>query len=162
MIIKAWFCGAPEHEERCTLEEPFHLSSSRAKRRTNAYFCGSVDRAIRCDGEGCTNEIELKDSRYDMLKAASQDGWFFAKDHQSAYCFEHLSVGLIAWRDRNNPGWRGRLRKGMASKLPSVESARRVAETSRIRYTGKSRDATLPEEGESCRKSQKSELPTSC
>lgn len=136
MIIKAWFCGAPEHEERCTPEQPYHYSSPNAKRRTNMFFCGSFDKAVRCDGKGCVNEVEVVDDRYAMIRASSNDGWFFRKDYTEAWCFDHLSVPLIAWRDRTNPGWRGRLRKGLAEKLPTVESARRVASSPPVRYNG--------------------------
>lgn len=106
------------------------------------YFCGSFDRAIRCDGKGCLREVEIRDHRYEMLRAASQDGWFFRKDYTEAFCLEHLSVPLIAWRDRNNPGWRGRLRRGLSEKLPSVESAKRVASSSSVRYNGRGSEPT--------------------
>lgn len=146
MIIRIWNCGAPEHEERCTAEKPGHFASPKAKRRTPSLFCYGVETAVRCDREGCDHEIELKDPHWSKLHAASKEGWFFRQDGTLDLCFEHLTLELIAWRDRNNPGWRGRLRKGLAEKIPSVESAKRVAATSRTRYTGTS--GTLPTRGD--------------
>jgi hypothetical protein len=147
MIITVWHCGAPEHEERCTPEQPGHLPSPRAKRRQNTFFCGGVDRAIRCDNEGCNEEVELNDSRWTLIRASSVDGWFFRQDGTLHLCFGHLTIGLIAWRDRSNPGWRGRLRKGLAEKLPTVDSARRVASSTRVGYNGSGSSATLPRGG---------------
>lgn len=150
VIIKEWFCGAPQDSERCTPESPYHFSSPNAKRRTNMYFCGSIDRAVRCDGKGCMEEVVLDRDHlidYSMLRASSYDGWFFRKDDTEAWCFEHLSIGLIAWRDRTNPGWRGRLKGDLASKLPSVESARRVASSARVRYNGSGSSANLTRGG---------------
>jgi hypothetical protein len=148
--IYGWQCLAPEHEERCTSGEPYHLSSPRAKRRTNLYFCYAIPTATRCDSEGCDKEIaadtkHLQD--WNQVKAAANEGWFFRQDGTLDLCFDHLTVGLIAWRDRNNPGWRGRLRKGLAEKLPTVESARRVAPASRVGYTGSSRTRPTRPEG---------------
>lgn len=147
MIIRSWYCGAPEHEDRCTPEKPYHLSSPMAKRRTNMHFCAWVSEGIRCDGEGCEKEIPYKDHHWDMIRLSVIDGWFMRQDDTLHLCFDHLTIGLIAWRDWNNPGWRGRLRKGLAEKLPSVESARRVASSERVRYNGSGTSANLTRGG---------------
>lgn len=148
MIITVWHCGAPENEERCNAEKPGHSASPKAKRRTASLLCYGTEIAIRCDGEGCSNEIEMKHPHRTRINAASKEGWFFRQDGKLDLCFEHLTIELIAWRDRTNPGWRGRIRRGLAEKLPSVESARRVAEASRVRYNGSSRTRPTRPEGD--------------
>lgn len=132
MIISKWHCGFPGDGERCTEDKPGHLASPTSKRRTASLYCYGSEIAVRCDHEGCTNEIEIKTSlHWTMVNAGSKEGWFFRKDGTGDLCFDHLTVGLIAWRDRNNPGWRGRLKRGLAERLPAVEVARRAAELAR-------------------------------
>lgn len=142
MIIQEWECSAPTPLAPCTPEKPGHFDRPESKRRQNLYFCGGVFVAIRCDGEGCTKEvpIEYHHARdYNLIRLSSREGWFFRQDETLAYCFDHLPMEVIAWRDRKGTGWRKKLRKGLAGKLPSIEEAERVARVSAARYNGSSR-----------------------
>jgi hypothetical protein len=118
VIVRVWNCIAPEHYERCTAEKPGHNDAIAPKRRQNLFFCGWTETAIRCDSPGCTAETKI--GHFGMIKASSKDGWFFRKDSEDAFCFDHLPDWVISWRDRRNPGWRDNLRKDIHNKVDRI------------------------------------------
>jgi hypothetical protein len=68
-----------------------------------------------CDGKDC--QARTKIERWAMIRAGTAEGWFFRRDDTQQLCFNHLTPGIIRWRDRENPGWRMRLREEYRRKL---------------------------------------------
>ena len=124
MIMYQWLCLAPEHEERCTPEIRYHIPVGRV-RRVNTWMCGLRKVHFRCDGQGC--QATAKIGHWEQIRASSKDGWFFRKHLEECWCFEHLPPWVIPWRDRENPGWREKLRPELQAKLARIGPAPGVA-----------------------------------
>lgn len=121
MIIQRWECLAPPHLDRCTDEQRYHIPANR-KRASNSYFCGMRTESIRCDGKGCTEEVDLR--KYSIIRASSYYGWMIKQDDSEAWCWKHLPQWVIPWRDTHRPGWRQKLSKKLLRELEAKEAGR--------------------------------------